>query len=163
MPVPEAEPAVGALRLELDWSAARGVPAHITLLFPFAPPDEVDEVAVAALVASHDEFDYELASIERFEDAVTWLRPVPDEPFAALTRAIAARWPEYPPYEGAHETVIPHLTVADTLINPDSADLGTLVRSLPIRAHAHDVLLLAEEEPGGRWLSRARFALRSAA
>ena len=34
IPVPEAEPLVGELRLEHDPAAAAGVPAHVTLLSP---------------------------------------------------------------------------------------------------------------------------------
>ena len=36
--VPAAEPAVAAHRSRLDTSAAVGVPAHITVLYPFLPP-----------------------------------------------------------------------------------------------------------------------------
>ena len=36
--VPEAEPLVSQWRAQHDWSAQRGVPAHITILYPFAPP-----------------------------------------------------------------------------------------------------------------------------
>ena len=48
--VPEAEPAVGALRLEHDRSAARGVPAHITILFPFADAAEAHRASQAGHV-----------------------------------------------------------------------------------------------------------------
>src|SRR6185312_14804244 len=44
--VPEAETAVGALRREHDSSAALGVPAHVTILFPFLPPERVDQDAL---------------------------------------------------------------------------------------------------------------------
>ena len=37
VPIPEAEPIVAELRLEHDAIAARGVPAHVTVLFPFVP------------------------------------------------------------------------------------------------------------------------------
>ena len=40
--VPEAEALVKPFRDRYDPSAAVGVPAHITLLYPFKPPDEVD-------------------------------------------------------------------------------------------------------------------------
>ena len=58
--VPEAEPAVGALRLEHDWSAPLGVPAHVTILFPFAAGAEVEEEAIAEVVAGFPAFDFEL-------------------------------------------------------------------------------------------------------
>jgi len=152
--VPEAETAVGALRLEHDWSAARGVPAHITILFPFLPPERIDEEALRALFASREAFDFVLDRVERFEEGPVWLHPEPSEPFAALTSLVWSVWPDHPPYEGAHDVVIPHLTVSDVPIDVDVA--------LPIAARATDVTLIEEEEPGGRWAARLRCGLRAA-
>ena len=36
--VPAAEPAVRAHRQQFDRAAAWGVPAHVTVLYPFVPP-----------------------------------------------------------------------------------------------------------------------------
>jgi 2'-5' RNA ligase len=149
--VPEAEPHVAELRLAHDASAARGVPAHITILFPFAPPDAVDEEGIRELIASHRAFAFELATVEHFDDGVTYLAPVPAEPFAQLTRAVAARWPAYQPYEGLHDEVTPHLTVGECRLDLDPP--------LPLSCRAHEVALLEEEEPGGRWRLRRRFPL----
>jgi hypothetical protein len=41
VPVPEAELVVGHLRRPLDRSALRRVPAHVTVLFLFVPPDAI--------------------------------------------------------------------------------------------------------------------------
>jgi 2'-5' RNA ligase len=150
--VPEAEEAVGALRLRHDWSAALGVPAHVTILFPFAPPERVDEAELAALVAARAAFDFELARLETFPgELVTWLAPEPAEPFVELTNAVWRRWPEFPPYEGVHEVVIPHLTVSD------SGRLDVEL-DLPIACRAREVTLI-EEGDDGRWAERRRFAL----
>jgi 2'-5' RNA ligase len=149
--VPEAEPHVAELRLAHDRSAALDVPAHVTILFPFAPPELVDEVAVAELVASFPAFAFELASVEHFDDSVTYLAPTPAEPFAELTQRLAERWPDYQPYEGVHDEVIPHLTVGEERLE--------LELPLPISSDAHEVLLLEEEEAGGRWRLRRRFPL----
>lgn len=149
--VAEAEPYVAALRLAHDPSAPLGAPAHITILFPFAAADAVDERALAELFAAHRAFDFELTSVEHFDDELTYLAPVPAEPFAALTRAVAEHWPAYPPYEGSVETVVPHLTVGETVLEIDVP--------LPIACRAQDVVLLEEDEPGGRWRVRRRFAL----
>lgn len=40
--VPEAEPLVGTFRDRFDPVARLGVPAHITLLYPFEPPADID-------------------------------------------------------------------------------------------------------------------------
>jgi 2'-5' RNA ligase len=152
--VPEAEAAVGALRLAHDASAALGVPAHITILFPFAPPDEVDEDALREVLAPHPAFDFVLDRIERFPEGAVWLHPEPSEPFVALIDAVRGRWPEFPPYEGLHDEPIPHLTVSD---GPREIDVA-----LPISARASHVTLIEQEEPGGRWATRLRFPLTAA-
>lgn len=154
MPVPEAEPAVSELRLEHDPAAALGVPAHVTILFPFAPPDAVDQPSVAEVLASFRAFSFELASLERFGDEVTYLAPRPAQPFADLIAAVAARWPEYPPYEGIHDTVVPHLTIG---YRPLDVSI-----ELPIACVAQEVVLI-EEDDGGRWTTRRRFALQGVA
>src|SRR5260370_22115721 len=55
VPVPEAEPVVGRLRDRLDRAALWGVPAHVTVLFPFATPDAITgaviEIAAAAVAS----------------------------------------------------------------------------------------------------------------
>jgi 2'-5' RNA ligase len=150
--VPEAEPVVGELRLRHDWSAPLGVPAHITILFPFAPPDEIDEAALASLFATCEPFDFELAEANTVPDGdVTWLAPEPAEPFAALTNAVWRRWPDHPPYEGVHEVVIPHLTISD------SGRLDVELE-LPIVCRAQAVTLI-EEGNDGHWAERRRFPL----
>jgi hypothetical protein len=75
--IPEAEPAVGDLRLAHDSSAALGVPAHVTILSPFADGADVDEAAIAEVVASFPAFDFELDRVERFENGLVWLHPEP--------------------------------------------------------------------------------------
>jgi hypothetical protein len=148
--VPEAEQAVGAYRLAHDWSAGVGVPAHLTVLFPFVRPEAVDEAAIGSVVAQVPAFAFALAAVERFADGTVWLRPDPSAPFTALTRAVWERWPEHPPYEGAHDEVIPHLTVSEEPID--------VAIDLPIQARATHVTLIEEDE-GGRWHERARFPL----
>jgi hypothetical protein len=155
VPVPEAEPAVGALRLRHDSSAALGVPAHVTVLVPFADPEDVDEEALAALLSRFRAFDFVLDRVERWEEGIVWLHPEPSAPFVDLTAAVWQRWPEYPPYEGAHDEPIPHLTVSLTPIDVQV--------QLPIACRAHEVLLIEESETDGRWSVRRRFPLQGVA
>jgi 2'-5' RNA ligase len=149
--VPEAEAQVGELRLEHDSSAALGVPAHITILFPFVDGESVDEDALTELFARFSAFDFELDRIGRFDAGPVWLHPEPSLRFADLTSAVWQRWPEQPPYEGAFDEPIPHLTVSEAPIDVDV--------QLPIAAHAHEVTLIEEDESTGKWSRRRTFAL----
>jgi len=158
--VPEAEPVVGELRLRHTHDAPLGVPAHVTLLFPFVPAERADEAEgqLAELLRGHAPFDGTFARTARFPD-VLYLAPEPAERFSALTEAIAAEWPEHPPYEGVHETVIPHLTVAES---EDGALLDTIAAEveprLPIRTHVSEATLIVEDEEG-RWHEHGRLPL----
>lgn len=152
--VPEAEPAVAALRLAHDWSAAHGVPAHITILFPFAEPADVDETVIAEVASSFSAFAFALDQVEQFDDGLVWLRPRPAEPFVALIEAVSRRFPDYPPYEGAHDVIVPHLTV--------SYEPVELEIELPIHATAHELTLI-EEAADGRWFVRRVFPLQGVA
>jgi 2'-5' RNA ligase len=159
--VPEAEPVVGEWRLRHTYDAPLGIPPHVTLLFPFVPADglgaEVEE-RLARVLGEVEPFDVTFERTARFPD-VLYLEPRPSKPFAALTEAIAADWPEHPPYEGAHEVVIPHLTVAES---NDEELLGRIVADvepkLPVRKHVREAQLYAEDE-AGRWHERNRLPL----
>jgi 2'-5' RNA ligase len=146
--VPEAETVV------LDGFAQPGVPPHVTILFPFVDGDDLDETAIAALCSSHAPFAFELDRVERFDDGVVWLHPEPSEPFAALTQAVWRQWPDHPPYEGAFDEVIPHLTISTVAVDVDI--------ELPIRATAREVTLI-EEGTDGYWTRRRVFPLQGVA
>ena len=53
--------------------------------------------------------------MERWPDVVCLL-PEPSQPFSRLIVALAAAFPQYPPYAGAHALadIVPHLTIAHT-------------------------------------------------
>lgn len=158
--VPEAEPVVGGWRMQHTFDAPLGIPSHVTVLFPFVPSKRVVEVEerVAELVAAAPEFDLLFARTARFTD-VLYLDPEPAQPFLELTGAIAAEWPEHPPYEGAFETVIPHLTVAES---EDSALLERIADEvkpqLPIETRVREASLFVEDD-AGHWHEHSRVPL----
>ena len=157
--VPEAEPLVHDWRMRYD-NAELGIPAHVTLIFPFVPAEEVGEELVEELrelFAAQPAFSFTLARVARFAD-VAWLAPDPSDPFRRLTDLIFSRYPDYPPYEGLHEEVLPHLTVAigDAALQ-DEVD-AALTPHLPIAAHAGEVTLLVEDQ-AGQWSESERFPL----
>jgi 2'-5' RNA ligase len=158
--VPEAEPFVHDWRLRYD-NASLGVPAHVTLLFPFVAAEHVDDILLdelRRLFAEHEAFAFSLMRLEEFPDETVWLAPDPDEPFRRLTAAIAARYPDYPPYEGIHDEVIPHLTVTSGDASLRTQLEPLLAPHLPIAAEAGEVTLLVENEDG-HWRAGTRFAL----
>jgi hypothetical protein len=63
--VPEAEPLVHALRERYDESARLGVPAHITVLFPFMPPERIGGSVlerIQRVLGSAQSFDFSLSA-----------------------------------------------------------------------------------------------------
>src|SRR5438874_2395129 len=113
--VPAAEGLVRPFRDRHDTAAALGVSAHITLLHPFKPPDEIDAAVLGRLqtgFAGFAQITFTLAKVQRFP-GVLYLAPDPAEPFRALTRAISAWYPETPPYGGKWPDIVPHLSVAN--------------------------------------------------
>lgn len=157
--VPEAEPLVYEWRFRHD-NASLGIPAHVTLLFPFVPVEEVDDALVGELgnvFAEQVAFDFSLPRVARFADHA-WLAPEPSEPFKRLTALIYDRYPDYPPYEGIHEEVVPHLTVAGGGEELQDEVDAALTPYLPIAARADEVTLLLEDADG-YWRVGERFAL----
>jgi 2'-5' RNA ligase len=157
VPVP---PAVERLRRRWDRAAQRGVPAHVTILYPFMPAGDLDASvrhALAGIAAEHRPFDVRFDRVGRFP-TVVYLAPDPPGPFDRLTEAIHSRFPDFPPYEGAFEVVIPHLTIVESTEAPLD-EVGTVAeRALPFR-HRVARLEVLVEGPDGRWRSRWRLRL----
>jgi len=162
--VPEAEPLVKSWRDRFDSSAAVGVPAHITILYPFKPPHTITPLVQAELrqlFAPFAAFDFALVKLRRFPQ-VLYLAPSPAAPFQALTQAVYERYPDTPPYGGAFAEITPHLTLVDSG-EPDR--LNALERDfmylngaqLPVRTKASEVLLI--DNTSGRWEVRETFRL----
>ena len=158
--VPEADPVVGGWRHRYDPSERDGVPAHVTVLYPFLEPDRVDERAIAALrdlFSTHDPFDLGFHRCARFPGMV-YLAPEPDGPLRALTGAVAARWPEAPPYRGRFEDPVPHLTVTqDQDENVNQRVEADLSNRLPVLTRVESVQLVVRETE--KWRGWDSFAL----
>jgi 2'-5' RNA ligase len=143
---------VNRLRERMDPSAADGVPAHVTLLYPFMPPSELnDDVRsrIEAIIAAEPSFTFVLGAVRRWP-TVVYLEPVPGDPFRRLTKALSSEFPDFPPYEGVHPDVIPHLTVAaDAPDDYYAAAEHALPAFLPIRDVAREAWLIGHtpEQP----------------
>jgi 2'-5' RNA ligase len=162
--VPAAEPAVGAHRAALDRAATWGVPAHITLVYPFLPPDAVDDTvltAIRAIAAAEPGFALTLDRVGWFGDTVAWLAPTPDRPFIALTAALTRRFPQALPYGGAFDDTVPHLTFGHDRPHRElTAAAAAITAHLPITTTVTSIRLLAgNPEPGDSWRPVADFPL----
>jgi len=153
--VPEAEQVVHPLRARFDATSHFGVPAHITILFPFMDPSSVTLEVLQRLqraLNSTPAFSYSLTSIGHFE-ATTYLAPSLPEPFISLTTAVTKEFPDFPPYEGQYAEVIPHLTVVHENASHTAAatiELEKLLRTNPaIQGECRAVTMI--ENSSGRW------------
>ena len=160
VPVPAAEPVVAVHRLQHDPVAAAGVPAHITLIVPWLPPDDIGPEDLAELgdaLAGVDPFEFHLNAVGWFGRAVLWLAPDPVAPFVKLTAMLAERFAT-PPYDGDFDEVVPHLTVAHAT---DGVELGPvaeqLAASLPVPCVASEAWVMVGD--GRTWSTRARYPL----
>jgi 2'-5' RNA ligase len=152
IPVPACEPLVSGFRRRYDPAAADGIPAHITLIYPFAAPADLDAALIEELRTVFDPtapFTFELVELRQFPETL-YLAPSPDEPFRRLTSRLVEHFPEYPPYRGQFKDVIPHLTVGYQMAGPAFEALqrevaAHLTPHFPLRATATEALLM-----GGR-------------
>jgi 2'-5' RNA ligase len=156
---------VSSWRERFDSSAAQGMAAHITALYPFLPEARLTREVVAQLrelSAAVPILDVAFRRTARFPD-VLYHDPQPADGLRELTAAIAERWPETPPYAGAFDDVIPHLTVAHSAGEDVLSDIeAELLGRLPLRTRLAEACLYVVD--GECWRLRARLpfhALRS--
>jgi len=165
--VPEVEALFGRFRARLDPSAAAGVPAHVTVLYPFLPPPRISAPVVRSLRQLFGRvapFEARLARIRTFPK-VLYLAPSPAAPFRRLIRSVFRTFPETPPYAGQYSDFVPHLTVAHVA---DSRRLAKVVSQfqaaakgrLPVRINVRSVVLI--ERKSGTWRRRLVFRLGTA-
>jgi 2'-5' RNA ligase len=155
--VPEAEGLVQSFRARYDPAAKAGMPAHITLLYPFKSPNEIDGPVLDTLRQSFSRFQpfkFSLTTINQFPGQTLFLVPEPEDPFRELTLGIWARYPETPPYRGRYSTVVPHLTVADRMGEQRLAEVAHEFEQaaqgyLSIQTEAREVALM--DLRSGRW------------
>jgi 2'-5' RNA ligase len=162
----EAEPVVGPCRERHHRvSVERGIPPHLTILFPFLSANDLGGEALGKLqraFAPVSPFGYELTRVESFPDAV-WLAPEPAERFLDLIGKARDAYPGLTPYGDPSLEPVPHCTIAAV---DHSARVDELLRQLraeleprlPIRCRATKLALLAEQ-PDETWRTHATFPL----
>ena len=127
---------------------------------PFLPAQPFDDAVRAALAeraGATPSFAFSLDRLDCFP-GVLYLHVTPGHGFVELTRSLAEHFGT-PPYEGLHDELIPHLTVA----MEDGDNVTTTVEEcleehLPLAARAEEVQLLYERHDG-TWTLEARWPL----
>lgn len=160
--VPEAERFIAHYRQRFDPSARRNVPAHVTILYPFLPLDQIDEEVrqqLRDIASTVPAFHFRLRDIRRFPLSLN-LAPDPDAPFAALTSAVYRAFPDYPPFAGKFDVVVPHITIAhgdEALLCEIDVELRIALPPAGVPARCEEMVLI--ENSSGRWETLETFAL----
>jgi 2'-5' RNA ligase len=151
------------LRRRTAQEAATGLPAHLTMLYPFVALEALDDdlrLKLASILSPIDAFDYRLTERRRWPDTL-YAAVEPEAPFRSMQSTLAAAFPEFPVYEGAF-AFDPHVTV---VWGPQSEDAGIADdpawKLLPASRQAGFVDLIVRID--GRWRRRWRFPLRTPA
>lgn len=163
---PAADLAVGDQRRHLDRAAQVGVPAHLTVAYPFKVDlSSEDHRRLTALFSSFRGFAVSGERTGWFDDTVLFVEPVDPVPVIALTEAVHAAFPAYPIYGGAFDQVVPHLTIGHDQ-SPDglrAAERAVRDR-LPFRQWVDHVELWSgpalATAPAGSWRHQRDYFLR---
>ena len=140
--------------------ARLGLPAHATLLYPFAPRAELDDDLlgrVAAIVSAHDVFAFRLAGRGTWPNTL-YASVEPGLPFRSLHEDLAAAFPAFPVYRGAF-AFTPHVTIAEgPFARAVEVVRASAWESLPAVLLATSVDLVVRIADG--WITWSRFELR---
>lgn len=157
IPLPAADALLESVESRYPGSVRQGVPAHVSLLYPFVGTAELGDWDIEVL--SELFIGQELIRVGFVEcyrrGGFVALRPYPMEELVTLTDKTRRHWPNVVPYEGQYGDVEPHLTVAMQTSEETAHTIEQEVaKQLPISAELREAWVLAFE---GRWRVRERF------
>ena len=140
------------------------IPLSLTLLYPFAPPDESEQHvdALREFFAARPSLAFDLVRLAEFPGSGIYLVPEPDDEFRATMRALWARFPQYPPYGQSESDPPPHASIGRFAADPDPDTLvaraeARLQPLLPAHFDVREATLMEMHEPD-RWRVRTTFA-----
>jgi hypothetical protein len=141
-----------------------GIPLSLTLLYPFAPPDEAAQHfdGLREFFASRSPLSFDLVRIAEFPNAGIYAVPEPADELRATMRALWASFPEYPPYGEPGADPAPHASLGRFAADPDPETLVARAEArvgplLPAHFDVREATLMEMHEPD-RWRVRTTFA-----
>lgn len=159
IPVPAADALLASVGVGYPETVREGVPAHVSLLYPFVPAAELDERVIKALgelLAEQGPMLVEFGECYHRGGFVA-VRPDPLEGLTELVSTVRRRWPQVVPYEGRYGDVEPHVTLAVDASEETAVRIEQEVSAqLPISAELRKAWLVAFED---RWRVRGRWEL----
>jgi 2'-5' RNA ligase len=154
-------PALERLRQRGVRDAGDGLPAHVTLLYPFLGPSAIGADVLAAIrrvTGGADAFPYSLVGRGTWPGTL-YATVEPERPFRSLYEALAAAFPDHPIY-GGRFPFTPHVTIADGSAGGDDDIAGDPAwADLPVRLVARGADLLVRG--ADRWSVRHHLPFRS--
>lgn len=157
IPVPAADALLASVGDRYPGTVRDGVPAHVSLLYPFVVAAELDQrvtTACSELFVGQVPIPVDFVECYRRGGFVA-LRPDPSDGLKEFMSKTRRRWPDVVPYEGVYGDVEPHLTVAVRCSEQVAVWIAQEVTAeLPISAELREAWLLAFE---GQWILRGRF------
>ena len=136
------------LRRRCVEDATDGLPAHLTMLYPFVAPERLTRSVRSAIddvSLRHEPFSYTLSGRAIWPDTA-YVAVDPVAPFIALQADLAAAFPAFPIY-GTEATFdfVPHVTIAEGRSIDDAATLESPAwASLPRAARASALEVIAK-------------------
>jgi len=142
------------IRRRHDRKIERWMP-HITLVYPFVPPEEFDdaEARIAEATAPLGPFSVRLARVRSFDhgrgNATAWLAPEPAEPLERLHAAILAMFPKDGAGAGGRRGFTPHLSIGQFRGRLRLAEFLHRMRERwePVTFTVKEVCMIRREDP----------------
>ncbi len=142
-------------------SIADRIPPHITVLVPWVrdPADPEVLARLAAAVEGVGPLEIAFPVAGAFPGGTVFLRPEPFDVLTELIRAVAAAFPDHPPYGGEYPDPHPHLTVSAAGGAPVLAEVEAAVAAETPPTVRVDELTIWVAADGDAWRQTGRVAL----
>jgi 2'-5' RNA ligase len=139
------------------------IPPHVTLAYPFLPVSEVNDEVIRQLTllfAEETAFTFQLGEVKWFDKGVVYLEPSASERLRAMTERLQENFPDFHPYGGEFDSIVPHVTLSQHGSFADRRMLAKRATAfLPLNVPASHVWLMSNDNVGGAWSVLEIFSL----